>query len=49
MPTPDGFQLGILPERKLDRRALAAGYSFLIFLIILMINAGWIWPDIVAA
>src|SRR4029077_6372714 len=45
MSTPDGFQLGILPERKLDRRALAAGYSFLIFLIILMINAGWIWPD----
>jgi TonB family protein len=45
MSTPDGFQLGILPERKLDRRALAAAYSFLIFLIILMINVGWIWPD----
>ncbi len=45
MPTPDGFQLGILPERKLDRRALAASYGLLILLIIVMINIGWIWPD----
>jgi TonB family protein len=45
MPTPENFQLGILPERKLDRRALAASYGFLILLIILMINIGWIWPD----
>ena len=40
MPTPDGFQLGILPERKLDRRALAASYGLLILLIIVMINIG---------
>ena len=45
MPTPDTFQLGILPERKLDRRALAAAYGLLILLIIIMINIGWIWPD----
>src|SRR5882724_8363800 len=45
MSTPDGFQLGILPERKLDRRALAAAYGLLILLIVLMINIGWIWPD----
>ncbi len=45
MPTPDDFQLGILPERKLDRRALAAAYGLLILLIIVMINIGWIWPD----
>jgi TonB family protein len=45
MATPVGFQLGILPERKLDRRALAASYSFLIFLLIVMVNIGWIWPD----
>jgi TonB family protein len=45
MPTPDTFQLGILPERKLDRRALAAAYGLLILLIIVMINIGWIWPD----
>src|SRR5713101_10118712 len=45
MPTTDGFQLGILPERKLDRRALGAAYGLLILLIIVMINIGWIWPD----
>ena len=45
MPTPDGFQLGILPERKLDRRALAASYGLLIALIVVVINIGWIWPD----
>jgi TonB family protein len=45
MATSVGFQLGILPERKMDRRALAASYSLLIFLVIVMINIGWIWPD----
>jgi len=45
MPTPESFQLGILPERKLDRRALAAAYGLLILLIVVMINIGWIWPD----
>ena len=45
MATPVGFQLGILPERKMDRRALAASYGFLVFLIIVMVNIGWIWPD----
>ena len=45
MATPVGFQLGILPERKMDRRALAASYGFLIFLLIVMVNIGWIWPD----
>jgi len=42
---PDSFQLGILPERKMDGRALAASYGLLILLIIIMINIGWIWPD----
>ena len=45
MSTPVSFQLGILPERKLDRRALAASYGLLVLLIIVMINVGWIWPD----
>src|SRR6202022_234777 len=45
MATSVGFQLGLLPERKMDRRALAASYGLLIFLIIVMINIGWIWPD----
>jgi len=45
MATSAGFQLGLLPERKMDRRALAASYGLLIFLILVMINIGWIWPD----
>ena len=45
MSTPVGFQLGILPERKMDRRALAVGYGVLILLLVAMVNAGWIWPD----
>ncbi len=45
MATPAGFQLGLLPERKLNKRALAASYGFLIFLLIIMVNIGWIWPD----
>ena len=45
MSTSVGFQLGILPERKMDRRALAASYGLLVFLLIVMVNIGWIWPD----
>ncbi|MGA8309212.1 MAG: energy transducer TonB [Terriglobales bacterium] len=45
MSTSVGFQLGILPERKLDKRALGAAYGFLVFLLIIMVNIGWIWPD----
>lgn len=45
MSSSVGFQLGILPERKLDKRALGAAYGFLVFLLIVMVNIGWIWPD----
>ena len=45
MATSVGFQLGLLPERKMDRRALAASYGLLVFLLIVMVNIGWIWPD----
>src|ERR1700730_5894654 len=45
MATPDGFKLGLLPESKLNRRALATSYSLVTLLIVLMINAGLIWPD----
>ncbi len=45
MATSVGFQLGLLPERKLNKRALAASYGLLIFLLIVMVNIGWIWPD----
>jgi|SRR3984893_3906534 len=45
MATPVGFQLGLLPERKLDRRALASAYGLVTLMIILMLNIGLIWPD----
>jgi TonB family protein len=37
--------LGLLPERKIDRRALVTGYGAVVFLIILMINLSLIFPD----
>ncbi|MHB8217243.1 MAG: energy transducer TonB [Candidatus Sulfotelmatobacter sp.] len=40
-----GFQLGILPERKIDRRALATGYAILAVLALIVINVGLLFPD----
>jgi TonB family protein len=45
MATPVSFQLGLLPERKLDRRALAGSYGLVTLMVILMLNIGLIWPD----
>ena len=45
MATSNSFQLGLLPERKIDRRALAASYGFVVLLIIICLNIGLIWPD----
>lgn len=46
MATPQrGFQLGILPERKIDKRALATGYSFLVVALLFVINIGLLLPD----
>src|SRR5260370_38035125 len=42
---PRGFQLGILPERKIDRRAVATGYSLIVLLAFILINVGVIFPD----
>ena len=40
-----GFKLGILPERKIDRRALATSYAFLVLMVLLLINIGLLFPD----
>lgn len=40
-----GFQLGILPERKIDKRALATSYTFLAIMVLLLINLGVLFPD----
>jgi TonB family protein len=39
------FQLGILPERKIDRRALAASYAFVTLVTLLLVNIGIAFPD----
>jgi TonB family protein len=43
--SPQGFQLGLLPERKIDRRAVATGYALLVLLLLLLINIGLLFPD----
>jgi TonB family protein len=45
MATPNSFQLGLLPERKMDWRTVASSYGLQVLLVILLINMGLIWPD----
>jgi TonB family protein len=46
MATPyRGFQLGILPERKIDKRALATSYGFVAVVILILINIGLLFPE----
>src|ERR1700691_401708 len=46
MATPQhSFQLGILPERQIDKRALAASYTFMVLLLLLLVNLGLLFPD----
>ncbi len=40
-----GFKLGILPERKIDKRALVASYTFMVIMLLLLINIGLLFPD----
>jgi TonB family protein len=40
-----GFKLGILPERKIDKRALVASYTFMVIGLLLLINIGLLFPD----
>lgn len=40
-----GYQLGILPERKIDRRALATSYTIMVLLMLLLVNLSIIFPD----
>ena len=39
------FQLGLLPERKIDRRAVVTGYSIIVLLCLIAINVGLLYPD----
>src|SRR5271166_3995591 len=39
------FQLGILPERKIDKRALSASYAFMVLATFILVNLGVLFPD----
>jgi TonB family protein len=41
----DGYQLGLLPERKIDWRTFATSYGVEILFILVLINIGLIWPE----
>jgi len=40
-----GFQLGLLPERKVNKRALATSYGIVALVILIMINLSLLMPD----
>jgi TonB family protein len=40
-----GFQLGILPERKIDKRAVVTGYTMMALAALLLINIGLLFPE----
>lgn len=40
-----GFQLGLLPERKVNKRALAAAYGVVALVLLIVINIGLILPE----
>jgi TonB family protein len=46
MATPyRGFQLGLLPERKINKRAVATAYGIVALVLLIIINIGLILPD----
>jgi TonB family protein len=46
MATPGrGLTLGLLPEHKVNRRAMATSYGVVILLLLFLINLGWIFPQ----
>jgi TonB family protein len=45
MATANNFELGLLPERKMDWRTLATSYGFELFLLFVLINVSLIWPE----
>src|SRR5580658_10212596 len=40
-----GFQLGILPERKIDKRAVVTGYTMMVLAALLLINISLLFPE----
>jgi TonB family protein len=45
MATPDKLEFGLLPERRMDWRTLATSYGIEVFVILLLLGAGFFFPD----
>src|SRR5690242_2997899 len=46
MPTAyGGFQLGLLPERKLNKKAIATAYGIVAFILLILINVSLLMPE----
>src|SRR5579862_6625499 len=46
MPTPyGGFQLGLLPERKLNKKAIATAYGIVALVLLIVINVSIFMPE----
>jgi TonB family protein len=45
MATAQSFELGLLPERKLNWRTLATSYGFVALMVLIVVNIGLIWPE----
>jgi TonB family protein len=45
MATDRGFQLGLLPERKVNKRALATAYGLVALALLVVINIGLLLPE----
>lgn len=40
-----GFQLGLLPERKINKRAVAMAYGLVLLVLLILINLGLLLPE----
>ena len=45
MATARSFELGLLPERKLNWRSFATSYGFIALVVLIVVNIGLIWPE----
>ncbi|HXY77593.1 MAG TPA: energy transducer TonB [Candidatus Acidoferrales bacterium] len=46
MATPyRGFQLGLLPERKVNKKAMAASYGLVTLVVLVLVNIGLLMPE----
>jgi TonB family protein len=45
MATPDKLEFGLLPERRMDWRTLATSYGVEVLFILLLLGAGFFFPD----